>query len=172
MGRETIERAFLRTCAFGILLLLMQGYVLSKDGFKPFTYKTLEGSSKSLKDYLGKATLVTFFFPTCGYCNAEFPHLQKIYDKYRDRGLAMVSINITPDQNSMIPDWRSKHEWTFPVLVVAKQEAVENDYDLNATPTHFLLDSKGKVLLKQTGYRPGDEKVLEERIQKALSQTP
>jgi thiol-disulfide isomerase/thioredoxin len=156
-------------CALAITLLLAQNYVLPKEGFKPFALKTLEGSPKTLQDYLNRATLVTFFFPTCGYCNGEFPHLQKIYDKYKDQGFSLVSINIMPDQNSLIADWLSSHQYKFPVLIGATLEALQKDYDLRATPTHFLLDSKGKVLLKQTGYKAGDEKILEDKIQKALS---
>jgi peroxiredoxin len=159
-------------CALAIAILLAQSYVLPKDGFKPFALKTLDGSPKTLRDYLNKATLVTFFFPTCGYCNGEFPHLQKIYDRYKDQGFSLVSINIMPDQNSLIADWQSTHQFTFPVLIGARLEALQRDYDIRATPSHFLLDSKGKVILKQTGYKPGDEKVLEENIEKALNSAP
>jgi len=53
----------------------------SAENFKPFTLKTLEGDERSLTQVLGrKATLVAFFFPTCQYCNAAFPLVQKIYD--------------------------------------------------------------------------------------------
>lgn len=171
-GRKLRSGGVRFLCALATALLLAQNYVLPKEGFKPFALKTLEGGPKTLQDYLNKATLVTFFFPTCGYCNAEFPHLQKMYDKYRDQGLSLVAINIMPDQTSQIADWISTHQYTFPVLIGAKLETLQRDYDLRATPTHFLLDSKGKVLLKQTGYKAGDEKTLEDKIQNALSPAP
>jgi thiol-disulfide isomerase/thioredoxin len=154
--------------AFLIALCVAQALGMAKDSFKPFALKTPEGAARSLRDYLARATLVTFYFPTCGYCNAEFPHLQRLYDKYRDRGFTMVSINIMPEQDSQVPEWRAKHQYTFPVLIGAKLEALENTYDIRATPTNFLLDSKGKVLLKQTGYKPGDENTLEQKIREAL----
>jgi glutathione peroxidase-family protein len=159
-------------CVFAAVVLLASSLAFGKDSFKPFALKALDGSPKTLRDYLNKATLVTFFFPTCGYCNGEFPHLQKLYDKYKDQGFSLVSINIMPEQNSMVADWQSQHQYTFSVLIGAKLEALQRDYDIRATPTHFLLDAKGKVVLKQTGYKTGDEKVLEESIEKALSSTP
>jgi thiol-disulfide isomerase/thioredoxin len=159
-------------CALAIVLSLAQNYVSAKDSFKPFALKALDGSPKALKEFLNKATLVTFFFPTCGYCNGEFPQLQKLYDKYKDQGFTLVAINIMPEQNSLIADWQSTHKYTFPVLIGAKLDALQRDYDIRATPSHFLLDSKGKVILKQTGYRAGDEKVLEDDIEKALTSTP
>ena len=60
------------------------------DKFRGFKLKTLDGVEKTLPDVLGKATLVVFFFPTCPYCNAAFPKVQKIYDTYREQGLSMV----------------------------------------------------------------------------------
>jgi peroxiredoxin len=158
--------------AFFVLALavfLAQSNALAKDSFKPFKLKTLEGNQKSLEDYLGKATLVTFFFPTCGYCNAEFPHIQRFLTEYKDQGLSMVAINIMPDQTSLVADWQAKHQFTFPVLTGKKMEALAEDYDLKATPTNYLLDSKGNVLLKQAGYKAGDEKILEGKIREALN---
>lgn len=153
-------------CCLGVLFAC--GVAQPSDQFKAFNLKTTDGTSRSLKDYLNKATLVTFFFPTCGYCNAEFPLLEKIYDAHRDRGLSMIAINIVPDQISQIPEWQSKHGYTFPVLVGASIESAHRDYGLTMTPTHFLLDGKGKVLFKQTGFTAGDEKILEAQILKAL----
>ena len=166
------ESRILCYCVVIVVLLLASSLAFAKDNFKPFALKALDGSPKTLKDYLDRVTLVTFFFPTCGYCNGEFPHLQKLYDKYKDRGFNLVSINILAEQNSMVPDWQHTHQYTFPVLIGAKLEALQRDYDIRATPTHFLLDAKGKVILKQTGYKAGDEKFLEETIEKSLSPMP
>jgi hypothetical protein len=37
------------------------------------------------------------------------------------------------------------------------------------SPTHYLLDSRGKVISKHAGYTAGDEKALERDIQQALA---
>jgi peroxiredoxin len=139
------------------------------EAFKPFRLKTLEGEQKSLTDVLGsKATLVTFFFPTCPYCNAAFPEIQKLYDTYKDRGLAMVWINAVPSEERLIKDWRAKHGFTVPVLVGASIQAVSRDYKVKLTPTHFLLDAGGSVISTHEGHTAGDEKKLEQLIAKAL----
>ena len=158
-------------CRFvlAIFLLFTLSSVSAADRFKPFTLKTVEGSARSLKDYLNRATLITFFFPTCGYCNAEMPHLQKFYNQYKDQGFSMVAINIVPDQDSMIADWLSQHQYTFPVLTGATIDSVQKDYGLRMTPSLYLLDSQGKVIFKQSGYTAGDEKNLEDQIRKVLS---
>ena len=154
-----------------LALLVLSAAVASNrasadESFKPFKLKTLEGTQRSLSEVLGKATVVVFFFPTCKYCNAAFPEIQKIYDSYKDRGLSMVWINIVPEENSLIKNWQATHGYTVPILLGGK--SVQNDYKLNETPTHYLLDSRGKILSKHSGYKPGDEKDLEREIQQSL----
>ena len=137
--------------------------VSADERFKPFKLKTLEGTQRSLSEVLGKATLVVFFFPTCKYCNAAFPEIQKIFDRYKDRGLSMVWINIVPEENALIKNWQATHGYTVPILLGGK--SVQDDYKLNETPTDYLLDSRGKILSSHSGYKPGE---LERQIQEAL----
>jgi cytochrome oxidase Cu insertion factor (SCO1/SenC/PrrC family) len=158
----------MRRVLLGVLLLsaVATQDPAAAESFKPFKLKTLDGSQRSLPDVLGRATIVVFFFPTCQYCNAAFPEIQKIYDAYKDRGLSMVWINVVPDEEPLIAGWRAAHGYTVPVLLGGR--SVQNDYKLVMTPTHYLLDSRGKVLSKHAGYNAGDEKVLELDIQRAL----
>jgi thiol-disulfide isomerase/thioredoxin len=138
--------------------------------FKPFKLKTIGGEERSLADVLGKATLVVFFFPTCPFCNAAFPDIQKIHDAYRDRGLSVVWINVVPQEERLIPAWRARHEYTVPILL--GKASVDRDYKLVATPTHFLLDSTGRILAKRAGYRKGDDERLTLEIEQALGLRP
>jgi peroxiredoxin len=145
----------------------LQARPSAAEKFRPFKLNALEGGQRSLSDVLAKTTLVVFFFPTCRFCNAAFPHIQKLYDSHKDRGLSVVWINAVPEEEGLIGAWRSKHGYTVPVLLGAP--SVQKDYKLVTTPTHYLLDAQGRVLWKHRGYAPGDEKTLERQIQQALA---
>ena len=149
-----------------LALVLTAPSFASAEKLKSFKLKTLDGVELTLPDVLGKATLVVFFFPTCPYCNAAFPKVQKLYDTYRGQGLSMVWINVVPDERKLIPEWRAKHGYTVPVLLGGR--STPNDYKVRMTPTHYLLDARGEILSKQDGFNPGDEVRLEQQIQKAL----
>jgi peroxiredoxin len=153
-------------CAALLLALITPSQAAAADTFKPFTLETLDGSQRSLSDVLGKATLVVIFYPTCPYCNASFPAVQKIYESYKDRGLSMVWINVITNEESLIANWQREHGYTVPVLL--GDHALAMSYNLRMTPTHYLLDAKGRVLSSHAGYKDGDEKALEKSIQKAL----
>jgi cytochrome oxidase Cu insertion factor (SCO1/SenC/PrrC family) len=138
------------------------------DTFKSFNLKTLDGQKKTLKDVMNKVTLVNFFFPSCPYCNVELPEVQKIYDKYKDKGLAVVWINILPEEVSLIPGWQMAKNLNVPVLIGGSQDSLMKDYRISSTPATYLLGQRGQVIFHKDGYEPGDEKLLEARIVEAL----
>jgi hypothetical protein len=80
----------------------------------------------------------------------------------------VVYINILPEEQKLIKGWQTDHGYTAPVLVGATTTSIQNDYDVTATPTHYLLDAKGNVLSRHSGYQAGDEKGLEQEIKHAL----
>jgi cytochrome oxidase Cu insertion factor (SCO1/SenC/PrrC family) len=144
----------------------------ASDTFKPFSLKTLDGKKKTLKDFSNKVTLVSFFFPRCPYCNVELPQIQKIYDKYKDKGFSAVWVNILPEEEGLIAGWQVAKNLTVPVLIGGSQESLQRDYHIDSTPTSYLLDEIGRVLFREDGYKPGDEKILEAKIEGALNVVP
>jgi len=156
----------LRTILGVLLLASVVAPAAAAGKFKPFKLRTLDGAERTLADVLGRVTLVVFFFPTCPYCNASFPEIQRLHDAYRTEGLSTVWINVVPDEERLIDDWRARHGYTVPILL--GRRSVQNDYRLVMTPTHYLLDVEGQVLSRHAGYTPGDEKTLERQIRQAL----
>jgi len=153
----------------GLLLLAtvtLNGAIGAPATFKPFTLKTPEGKPTALSDVLGKVTLVVFFFPSCSFCNTARPHLQKLHDLYKDRGLSMVWINVVQEQDALVAEWRTTHGFTVPVLLGGR--SADRDYNVAVTPTHYLLDGDRRILWRHAGYKAGDEEELERRIREAL----
>ncbi len=160
-----------KTLASALLILWVVSGALARptasaDTFKPFKSKTVDGNELSLSEVLGRATLVGFFYPSCQYCNAAYPEIQKLYETYKDRGLSVVWINVLPEENRLVAGWRAQHASSIPVLIGGR--SAQRDYKIEMTPTHFLLDSGGRVLAKKAGFVPGDEKTLEQETQTAL----
>jgi thiol-disulfide isomerase/thioredoxin len=139
--------------------------------FKPFVLRTLDGKKATLKDFSNKATLVNFFFPRCPFCNVELPEIQKLYDKYKNRGLSVVWINILPEEDGLIAGWEMAKNLTVPVLIGGSQASLQRDYRVESTPSTYLLGERGEILYWRDGYTPGDEKALEARIVSELKLT-
>lgn len=131
-----------------------------------FTLPDLEGNLVSLKDLRGKVVLVNFWFPACGPCQMEFPHIQKIYDKYKDQGFAVLLIQIAQTQEEG-KKFLDDHNYTMTALYSDGKWAEEN-YDVKVAPTNIFIDGKGRVIFKSTGYSPGSEKEIESQIKELL----
>lgn len=135
--------------------------------FKSFKLKTVDGTERSLADFTNRATLVVFFHPTCQYCIAAVPKIEAIAGTYKDRGLSVVWINVLPEENRLLKEWQAEHRLTAPIL--AATSAVQRNYRLTMTPTHYLIDARATVLWKHAGYKEGDETEIEQQVNKALS---
>lgn len=96
--------------------------------------------------------------------------MQRIYDRYRGKGMAMVAVNVVPEQDPLLPAWIRDGGYTFDVLVGARTEQIFRDYGMSAAPLNFLLDAEGKILERFDGYSPGAESAIEERILQVLEQ--
>ena len=165
----SIRRLSVRLACAAVLLMqsaALQPRVLAAESFKSFKLKALDGTEKSLADFPGRATLVVFFHPTCQYCKAALPGLQKVDNTYKERGLSVIWINVLPDENGMLGEFKAEHGLTAPIL--AATNSVQRDYRLTMTPTHYLIDAKRNVLWKHAGYKPGDEAMIEKKVQEAL----
>ena len=169
-GRRALQWCLL--CCVLILTMAPAHQALAAKKFKSFELKTPDGTTRTLDDYLDKATLIAFFFPTCTYCNQSLPATMKIYDKYRDQGLSMVWINIVEEEEDMIPEWLAQHEYDVPVLVGASQRYLAGRYGLRMSPEHYILNNEGRILFKQRGFKAGYEEELEQNVKEALNLTP
>lgn len=96
------------------------------------------------------------------------PHLQKLYDHYRDKGMKMVAINIMPEENDQVAAWKQEKGFTFEVLTGDDQAALMNPYAVLATPTTFLIDADARLLLRIDGVPPDSLQSLEAVIRRQL----
>ncbi|HTM04423.1 MAG TPA: TlpA disulfide reductase family protein [Vicinamibacterales bacterium] len=150
-----------------VVALTLPSPAAAADRLKPFKLKTLDGVEQTLAQVSGaKATLVVFFFPTCPYCNAEFPFVQQWYDTYKAHGLNIVWINVVPDEQKLIRIWQKQHGYTVPILL--GRDSTPGDYKVRTTPTQYLLNANGETVLRKDAYYAGDEKAMEQEIRRAL----
>ena len=123
------------------------------------------------KEYAENVILLDFWATWCGPCKAKMPFVQKMYDKYKSKGLKVISV-LSGDvgHEKAAVEYIKKHKYTFD-LVFGNNELSEK-YKIRFLPTVMLLDKTGKIVhFRDT---PGvndniDEKVeLEDAIKKAL----
>lgn len=129
-----------------------------------FKAKTPEGNEISLKQSLGKATLVDFWASWCGPCRKENPNVVKLYEKYKDKGLVILGVSLDKDAER----WKKaiaddKLTWLHVSNLKQWDDEIAKLYSVSSIPSTFLLDKDGKIVAKDLR---GEE--LEKVVEKLL----
>ena len=109
----------------------------------------------SLKQSLGKVTIVDFWASWCGPCRAENPHVVALYNEFHSKGLNIVGVSLDKDASK----WKEtiakdKLSWTQVSNLKHWDEPIAKQYKVEGIPATFILDANGKVIA--SGLR-GDE---------------
>ncbi len=135
-----------------------------------FTLRDIDGKTVNLADYQGKVVLLQFWATWCGPCQAEMPHLQKMYTELGPKGFVVLSISIDDARaSSMVKPIIKKNGYTFPVLLDKDTSVVTKYNPTKSVPYAVVVDKAGKIASVHLGYNPGDEVALKSEISALLA---
>ena len=114
-----------------------------------FTAKNPEGKSISLKQSLGKVTIVDFWASWCKPCRVENPNVVALYAKFHAKGLNILSVSLDKEASAW-KDAIAKDNLTWNHVSNLKEfeDPIALQYGINAIPTIFVLDAKGVIIAK------------------------
>ncbi|MCS6899316.1 MAG: TlpA disulfide reductase family protein [Myxococcales bacterium] len=112
-------------------------------------YNGPPNSKIRLSEFQGKPVLLDFWATWCGPCQAQAPILNRVAERYRERGLIVLGIN-TGDRPGLAPLFAAKKGLTYPILFDASHD-VADTYDVTSLPTLVLVSKDGKVRAVRTG---------------------
>ncbi|MBC7494953.1 MAG: TlpA family protein disulfide reductase [Flavobacterium sp.] len=112
-----------------------------------FSAKTPDGKLISLKQAMGKVTIIDFWASWCGPCRSENPNVVALYKKFHAKGLNIIGVsldnNVEKWKQAILKDGLSwihvsnLKEWNDPIAKI---------YEVNQIPSTFLLDASGKII--------------------------
>jgi len=126
-----------------------------------FTLSDLSGAEVSLSDFLGQVVILNFWKSTCSACKLLMPILEGLRQRYQDRGLVVVGINL--DANAVIAarylqqNGYSDFVTLWGLYNVTKE--VKTLYGVTGLPRVFLVDRQGVIRFSGLASRFGEEDV-------------
>lgn len=135
-----------------------------------FTAVDLEGSTRSLQEALDNGiVLLDFWSIYCVACMQEMPEIIELHNKYKDKGLTVVGINLDSFGVRRVKRFIKGLEYVipFPVIIDLKRD-IAGSYNISMLPTTILIGKDGKVFYHHIGYQPGDEDKFEELVKELL----
>jgi thiol-disulfide isomerase/thioredoxin len=123
------------------------------------------GGSLKMSELRGHAVLLDFWATWCGPCRAQSPIVERVFRRWRDRGVVVVGVDTdTPDQGDPAAFARM-HGLTYPIVHDATN-TVAGTYDVDSLPTLVVVSPGGKVVAVRSGVT--DDAQLERLFRQVL----
>jgi peroxiredoxin len=106
-----------------------------------FELPTLEGGRISLDGFRGRRLLLTFFSPSCGYCQRMAPDLSRLKQEGSSQLFPILITNGSVEANQKL---LADSGIDFPVAL-QNQMDVATSYRVSGTPMAYLVDAKGRI---------------------------
>jgi thiol-disulfide isomerase/thioredoxin len=94
-------------------------------------------------------TLVMFWASWCHKCEQEIPVLIPLYARYGNKGFEAIGVSIDASRKSWADVIEGRGMQYLNVSQLQGWDSpIVKDYKITSTPTYFLLDNKGEIVLK------------------------
>lgn len=123
-----------------------------------------DGTTVHLSDYKGKPVILDFWATWCPPCQRSMPHLEKVYQQVKDKGVAVLAVCVS-DEKDAYTKWVAdkKGVYTFPTAFDPAGRSPGGIsgslYKVTGIPTQYLIDKDGKVVTANVGYSDGDHRL-------------
>ncbi|MCK6693878.1 MAG: TlpA family protein disulfide reductase [Thermoanaerobaculia bacterium] len=138
------------------------------DQLPDFTLTDLEGKTFALKEQKRGLLLLDFWYKGCFPCQLAMPKIERLHQKYADKGLKVLGVNPFDKNNDAIKEWLQTRKVTYNTLFDPEKQ-LPKAVGIEGYPLLVVADAKTKkVLFVETGYREELESILEPVINKHL----
>jgi thiol-disulfide isomerase/thioredoxin len=133
----------------------------------PINLQDFEGKPVQSDRFKGKILVLDFWATWCVPCVAEVPTLNKLQEKYGDRGVKIIGVTMASGDAQEVKPFISRNRMKYTVLMGDDDQA----YDLNvvAFPTTYLITRDLKVFKRYIGSGPRKAAEIEADIQRLLA---
>jgi cytochrome c biogenesis protein CcmG/thiol:disulfide interchange protein DsbE len=127
-----------------IYAAIHQRVVEAGDAAPEFSITADNGKTVTLPNFGGKLLVLNFWASWCGPCVEETPSLSKLAQDYASKGLVVLGVSVDKDPQA----YRKFLEKYQPAFLTARDMKVHEDYGTFMYPETYLIDAKGRVVLK------------------------
>jgi cytochrome c biogenesis protein CcmG/thiol:disulfide interchange protein DsbE len=115
-----------------------------------FTLKDASGKPVSLSDYRGQVVLLDFWATWCEPCAMEIPWFMDLQRKEKDHGLVVLGVSMDDDGWDAVKPFVAKMGMNYRI-VMGNDRTAQLYGGIDALPTTFLIDRKGRIAAVHVG---------------------
>ncbi|PJF23023.1 MAG: hypothetical protein CUN56_03000 [Phototrophicales bacterium] len=132
-----------------------------------FTLTTFDGEEFDLEDYRGQIVVLNFWASWCAPCHAEAPDLQRIHERYAERGVVLVGITYSETSVEDSLNFIEQYGLTYRNGADPRMR-IADSYRITGVPETFVIRQDGKIVK----YYPGsiNETILSNVLETLLAE--
>jgi cytochrome c biogenesis protein CcmG/thiol:disulfide interchange protein DsbE len=160
--------ANLDSSGFALQSTKVKAVVVSSAAFLGMCLLSLRAiaGAPDFSEYRGHMVWLDFWASWCGPCRQSFPFMQRLQQRYADKGLIVVAVNVDherKDADRFLAGF--SHDFTIRYDAAGTWPASMN---VTAMPASFLLDPAGNIVATHIGFKPTEEKQYETEVEQWL----
>lgn len=130
-----------------------------------FAAPTPEGKMLSVKEAMGKVTIIDLWASWCGPCRKENPNVVAMYNELHGKGLNILGVSLDEDGDK----WKQaiaadKLTWQHISNLKGWDEPIAKQFGVNSIPATLVLDANGVIVARDLR---GDE--LKAKVEELLA---
>jgi peroxiredoxin len=105
------------------------------------------GQPKSIYEKTAPIVVVFMFSPDCEHCQKDADEIERIYKKWKDRGVDFYGIAV----NTTEEEWKifiNEHKFSFTNVFDSTNRAIYAKYFVDITPELYILNKDRKIVAK------------------------
>ena len=149
-----------------MLLVLGMGLLKAQSSLPDVKVENMEGRQVSVRSLVsGKPFIISFWGVTCKPCLTELNALNDLMEEWLEEvDFDIVAVSIDDSRfSSRARSMAQGFDWQFKA-VFDKNQDLKRAMNVTFTPHTFIIDAKGNVVYSHTGYTPGSEQELLEKL--------
>ena len=158
----------IRTTTLFVLALIFSAQLQAQKTLPSTQVTTLEGERVDIADHAtnGKLTVLSFWATWCSPCKKELDAIAEVYEEWDElynAELVAISVDNSRSMAKVAPMVAQKG-WDYQVYLDPNQE-LQKSLNFRVVPQTYIVNEAGEIVYEHTGYVPGDEFELEEKLE-------
>ena len=152
---------------FALLCLVFAVSFASAQQLPDVKVETAQGKVVSIRSIAqGKPMIIAYWSIACKPCIQELNAINDALADWRSEGVDFVVVAVSVDDARLKASAKaiaSSRGWEF-VCVYDENQELKRAMNVSLTPQSFVVDGDGNIIFSHSGYTPGSEQLLFDKI--------
>ena len=128
-----------------------------------FKFVSVTGDSVSLSSLKGKVVYLSFWNTSCGLCQVDMPHTQRLYEKMKDSNIVFLQVAVEKDEDQWRKMIAARKLPGIHAITKGAEANLVKQYNLENFPSYFIISEDGTFLTTKAN-RPSSHSLEKELL--------